>query len=320
MEKISLNDYRDYYNRASSIRHYYDVGVEVFQITRHRYKRIEGNISTACGKGMDLDIALVTALGELIERDAVEYLDNDPTIYTMDGHKAGVIPKEFVQIPNKDRYWTSDGCAAHTRLEDAVLNGIFELVERSYIYTVPYSEYKYIERSKLVAHVGERTIDRIEALGDEIYPLVYKSKTNGLYISRIIIWDKIGSTQDSLVEGYGCNPDLGSALRSAMLEAIQSKCVIISGGREDLQYKRHELDKITIDRELFQLTLNPIENYRNEDYLVNEIVQRIEEEFGSPMYYAYLGKSNDYHVIRAMIDGSIHKSLNGTLYRYQLHM
>lgn len=136
---------------------------------------------------------------------------------------------------------TSNGLASGNSLEEAILHGIYEVIERDAITLWSLGPDKY-KANRAIA------IEDLPISG-ELQELIFKLKENNIIIAAwditsdidipafaVVIYDYPPSPEqmNGMCSGYGCHMNLQIALQKAVLEAIQSRLTLIAGARDDL--------------------------------------------------------------------------------------
>ena len=195
----------------------------------------------------------VMARGDLpIARDAPfdERLPVDWTVVRdlADGD-AVAVPLELVAL---DRYRRgagdimpfqtgSNGLSAGNTLDEAILGGLCELIERDAIAIMRYAWERHDRPPpRLRLGLGARGIgaatrallDRYASAGIEVVAFDCSSEIG---VATVMVYAIDRETPElGLYRGYGCHPDPEIALQRALTEAAQGRLVMIAGSRDDL--------------------------------------------------------------------------------------
>lgn len=168
----------------------------------------------------------------------------------------------------------SNGLASGGSLEDAILSGLYEIIERD-AWTINQFllDSGFLLSRCPLGNVPERIencIRRIEAAGLRLHLFDITNDFNVPVFSAIIL-DLSGRCAGTF-GGYGCHLDAEIAAVRAITEATQARCCYISGARDDL-FRRQFLLMKRMDQaglhELFQdLPLaSPLSEYRKVSFL-----------------------------------------------------
>jgi YcaO-like protein with predicted kinase domain len=151
---------------------------------------------------------------------------------------------------------STTGQAVASSFPEALLAGIYEVVER---------DQATLTRTNLVRR---GVYPRRVAIPESLRPLGAKISQADL---RVYL---LGCTQDINIPvfwcllidphgcagaymGYGCNIDVTIAAERAILEAVQGRCVYISGARDDI-LRRDFLKQRAVDPKVFMAELDPL--------------------------------------------------------------
>lgn len=139
---------------------------------------------------------------------------------------------------------TTNGCATGGTFEDALVQGIVELVERDAVTLrqIAVDQGTDPPRVNPDSFTGNlKTIyDACEAAGSTIY-LFYCT----IDISLPVFWSVLVDREHGLgrFAGYGCHVNSHVAAERAMLEAVQSRAVLVSGARDDIMRRDFEYNQ-----------------------------------------------------------------------------
>lgn len=249
------------------------IGIPVWAATRPCAKVI----SVTAGKSLDSQMARAGAIAESIEYATFEnprgdwqfqnWTALDPRNLWLakgaDWTKATNIPVEYItQFSNKkpilfpsDLVWlgervekqalfqrTSNGQAVAGTFEEAFLSGLYECVERDAItiWTQALTEFGRVppkQRTETLAGPLASARERIEQANLTLF-LFCCTYDIALPVYWAIIIDKDGLPPFA---GWGCHITAQVAAERAVLEAIQSRLVYISGARDDIQRRNFDL-------------------------------------------------------------------------------
>jgi YcaO-like protein with predicted kinase domain len=164
--------------------------------------------------------------------------------YSMEQDCELLLPAETVLLPfcpqdyDTDSFFpcSSNGLAAGATFLEAVVHGLYEVIERSYL---------------AMAEAGEALVDRIPlatAGSSEHEALLGGGQSSGKLELESVRFDGLAHNLPMIIGhlrhggttygGYGCSANLAQACDRAISEALQALAVDISGSREDLDTKR----------------------------------------------------------------------------------
>jgi YcaO-like protein with predicted kinase domain len=165
----------------------------------------------------------------------------------VDDQQATFIPTGYLRLDARPaRRWaprlfstSSNGLASGNTHEEALLHGLYEVIERDALGSEP-------QGVELATVVGDASVvlDQMIAARLEVQIDLHTSPT-GLPCFRTLIW-----SEDFPVwfAGYGCHLDSNVALCRALTEAAQSRVTAIAGTRDDLSPQAYQLAKRTTAR------------------------------------------------------------------------
>lgn len=257
--------------RISDITHFDRIGIPVFQAWRPDVE--SSQITATQGKGITADEARLSALLEAVERHAANKIQsliadhelpklrNGAAVFTpaqLGASHNGVSVANWYEVRNVRSEASvfvpaaaiffpfhlsgegkaspnpcTTGLAAGSTFEEAVLHGLFEVVERHSVSVVELQG-----RSKWVEL---RVVEEIEPeltrrMRDANYELMVTDCTaiDGLPVYFVRLLSRRSDPPHLISCGQGCSLSGRHALRRAMLEACQSRLVALLGAREDL--------------------------------------------------------------------------------------
>lgn len=151
-----------------------------------------------------------------------------------------LVPRDLVEMRWRPQAWppllvaTSNGLASGNNRWEAVLHGLYEVVERdatSALAAVPAAERTYICPDSVDDPNGRRLLDRLKANGAWV-ELVKAPSRAGITCIVCYLWSP--SFGVAISSGAGAHSDPAVALSRALTEAAQSQLTCISGTRDDL--------------------------------------------------------------------------------------
>ena len=278
--------------RVGNITGFDCVGIPVYHVTRPAGLVLSQN----SGKGLDKATARVGAIAEGIEYHTFEHPAGDFRVGKFDAVPLEILPVALgskwtpktdiplesafhfqsgctVELPS-DLLWmvhrkrkvmnfqmTTNGQAIGASFESAFLSGIYECVERDAM-TIALGRWETggPPPRRVDPRNASWAIDAILAKIDDAGLKVYLFDcTSDIPIK--VYWAALVDPSGDFftTAGWSCNLDSTVAAQSAMLEAIQSRCVYIAGARDDLmegEYRSHK-SRNPKDQQLF-LSLLPM--------------------------------------------------------------
>ncbi len=131
----------------------------------------------------------------------------------------------------------SNGLASGLSLDDAILSGLYELIERdamrcwiNAIHTKGLRD-AYINTESINYDSTKSLISKIEISNLNVYLSDWTTDI-GISVFRCLIVGDIDATV-SITEGFGCHHIAEIAINRAITEAVQARTVIIAGARDD---------------------------------------------------------------------------------------
>lgn len=181
----------------------------------------------------------------------------------------------------------TNGLASGNVLEEAILHGIFEVIERDAwsIFELTHKNYSQINSNTIESDVVNETIDKFESQGIKIKLMDF---TADIKIPTIAASADDTITKDAglLTLGMGTHLDPEVAVLRALTEVAQSRATQINGAREDTVradfareagYERMKrINKFYFRQEETQINLSNIENKATTS--INEDIEIVKEE------------------------------------------
>lgn len=190
---------------------------------------------------------------------------------------------------------SSNGLAAGCSLEQAGLHALTEVVERHHV------QHWWLQHGLFqpAVHLTASAESNLQALLQRCAQLQLKVLLWDL--SAMAVWPCVAvlliaqpdgqSTASGLFTGYGCQPDLALAIQSAVLEAVQSRLTLITGSRDDLDYRQYQQCRQTVfQAQLWQhhqhaaayVSPAPVHDNQQRHWLV--LVRQVEQFYQQPVY------------------------------------
>ena len=128
----------------------------------------------------------------------------------------------------------TNGLASGNILEEAILHGIFEVIERDAwsIFELTHKNYSQIDTASIESSVINETIDRFESEGIKIKLMDFTADINVPTIAASAD-DTVTRDAGLLTLGMGTHLDPEVAILRALTEVAQSRATQINGARED---------------------------------------------------------------------------------------
>lgn len=153
---------------------------------------------------------------------------------------------------------TSNGLAAGTSFEEAAFQGLCEVIERDACACHQWAGYALAQEDADASNawMAARCLDvncwpgkhdmegiagllvKIRAAGCEVRCFDFSMEDTRLPVVQCFLYDP-RAPEEGLFKGYGCHPDPRIALRRAITEAVQARCVIVAGARDDIDSVTH---------------------------------------------------------------------------------
>jgi YcaO-like protein with predicted kinase domain len=131
--------------------------------------------------------------------------------------------------------WRSAGLASGGHLTDAVFYGLLEVIERDAMAVAE------LERSALTVDLSSFPSQPVQALKQKLEVLGINIEVKqlpairGVHVFAAFLDDREARNPLRLVGGHSAHVDPLLAIEHAVLEAVQTRAVLIAGAREDLQ-------------------------------------------------------------------------------------
>lgn len=222
---------------------------------------------------------------------------------------------------------SSNGLASGNCYLEAILHGIYEIVERDQITL-------WLLRDKDTNKSSRIKLSTIEY--NPVTEIINNAEARGLYIA---IWDissDIGlpcfactviSSNDHhfgnfVTSGYGCHTDKNIALSRAVTEAFQSRLTMISGARDDNFWDQYEevrninknkrtIDAIVADPESQDFSKIKTSTYASLNEEFNDVLYRLRIAGFKDVFVTDLGKKEfNILIVRIIIPGLEYKITN----------
>ena len=297
----TLRDVKPYFEevgitRVADITGMDRIGIPVFAVIRPDSK----SLAVDSGKGITKAQAKCSAVMEGIERWAQDECllnSTDPhgtVAYRFPMVRGSVLDKDFShhkwlqasyyasqesvyipyycvknyekRLPLYEMCWQSgtNGLAAGNTLTEAILAGLYEIIERDAV-TIWMSkgagrrvDPKTIEDDTIRALLGLCDSTGVEACISNV--------TSDIGIPAYICIMVDERAEIGAYKGYGCNLDSGLAIQRAICEAAQSRAVFLSGARDDMRWHQHlyESQNVSNKQRLYELDIEKLHPYASQ--------------------------------------------------------
>tara|TARA_E500000178_G_scaffold356613_1_gene436070 strand:+ start:4232 stop:5197 length:966 start_codon:yes stop_codon:yes gene_type:complete len=245
------------------------VGIPVYSAIRPFGR----SLSSAQGKGVTTDLAMLSALGETVEVWRMEHLADPECMDTTHIINLFTEKSQFksqaylseisldlrglhsaIDKPRKN----SNGVGSSWDKYEAMSHAIYELIERKSI-----DFWRAIPAQQRIHHLVSQTL--LKEINPELSNLPCKLAASNVDLAlwditmpgsfscfHAVIGNQYSEFFPQLAEGSACHPNPFIAIQKAVLEAIQSRLTIISGSRDDLplsfysQYISTASDRMTV--------------------------------------------------------------------------
>ena len=132
---------------------------------------------------------------------------------------------------------SSNGLASGNHFLEALLSGLYELIERDGITCHGVAErYGWKKQRVWLEHIEDETIQRLLTLlrSQDLAPIMLDCTTDlGVPTFEAYLYD-LRSNLVPVSRGYGAHLNPATAITRALTEAVQGRTVVISGARDDL--------------------------------------------------------------------------------------
>lgn len=209
----------------------------------------------------------------------------------------------------------TNGLASGNILEEAILHGIFEVIERDAwsIFELTHKNYAQIDLDSIESDIVNDTIDRFESNGIKIKLMDFTADINVPTIAASAD-DTVTRDAGLLTLGMGTHLDPEVAILRALTEVAQSRATQINGAREDTVradfareagYERMKrINKYYFREEDEKISLSSIENKSTTSITTDlEIVkdELIANDIDKILYYDLTRPELDVSVVRVII-------------------
>ena len=209
----------------------------------------------------------------------------------------------------------TNGLASGNILEEAILHGIFEVIERDAwsIFELTHKNYAQIDLESIESDVVNDTIDKFESEGIKIKLMDFTADINVPTIAASAD-DTVTKDAGLLTLGMGTHLDPEVAILRALTEVAQSRATQINGAREDTVradfareagYERMKrINKYYFRDEEEKIALSSIENKSTTS--INKDLEIVKEELmandiDKVLYYDLTRPELDVSVVRVII-------------------
>jgi ribosomal protein S12 methylthiotransferase accessory factor YcaO len=219
-------------------------------------------ISVSGGKSLDPHLAKASAIAESIEISIMEKPPKeDPGLvhHLLSGQPKRVHPDQVwlnLYRSQSEFNRTSNGQALGSNIEDAILQGLYECIERDQITLRTRMEWKFgflppgVDLREASEAIKE-LVSLCNQAGISVF-VYYCGLDISLPVYLAVLVDKSETFFETM--GYGTNFVPAVAIEKAILEAIQARAIYIAGARDDMTRGRFqralERDQCAVDKTL----------------------------------------------------------------------
>ena len=143
-------------------------------------------------------------------------------------------------LPEKCWYASTNGLAAASTREDAILGGLYETIERDGVHVALVNAMNGIEMPRLnlssIDPECAELVGKIEDAGARIFVFDARNETRvPCFMALIVDTERLG-----LWRGYGAHSDKHIALTRAICETAQTRGLLLTCARDDILWQRHQ--------------------------------------------------------------------------------
>lgn len=139
--------------------------------------------------------------------------------------------------------WGSNGLASSVERQEAILSGLYEVVERDSVACWSHYYQNNLRIKTFCVSIpsipfssSQNLISKIVETGLELYLIQLRNELN-IPVFKCHILNNIDQARPT-ASGYGCHHSAEIAINRAITEAVQGRACFISGSREDILTKR----------------------------------------------------------------------------------
>jgi len=213
------------------------VGIDVYSVTRKNAAR--GATSVYSGKGVSDKQSRISALMEAVERCLAESPGNNADTQELHSEKENIIDS-YLNLKKQETVLTN-GLAAGSCMEEAVLHGLLEVVERD-AYSI--AEYTKNTGKKILLSeqdgVPYQLYKKFTDAGVDVH-LWLLPTDSGIHVVLAAVDDVVLKYPTLLLIGAGAHLDPSVAVNRALTEAAQSRVVQIHGSRKNSEREEVQL-------------------------------------------------------------------------------
>ena len=135
-------------------------------------------------------------------------------------------------------YASTNGLAAASTREDAILGGLYEAIERDGVHLAITAALNGVEMPRLDLSSIDcaELVSKINDAGARIFIFDARNETRvPCFMGLIVDTERLG-----LWRGYGAHSDKHIALTRAICETAQTRAILMAGARDDILWQRHQ--------------------------------------------------------------------------------
>lgn len=249
------------------------------------------------------------------------------TVTYLPNGQSGLAPVETVHFPPPPGLRplvpasSTRGLACGTRLEDAVVHGLLEVLERHVASLVRIGA---LDTMRLETEAGQRTNSTSDAWvivrdlerrirNASVAPVVRVAVLGRFWFAAALLTDSERPEAKFRSGGYGLHPDPAHAVTAALLEAVQSRATWIHGTRDDLPEKEPEAGLASHSRPAAaqeSFAEGPslqAADLRGAGAAPNDLESVVDglSDLGLPAaYHRFRGDYGPFHVVRSVVPGA----------------
>ena len=249
--------------------------------------------------------------------------------YEIGSNTCKLLPLELVSmdlethVGNLNRFaFGTNGLASSIYHDEAVLSGLYEVIERDTIACWSAYRLKYPKATQFAVDIEsipfEKTsqlIDKISSSGLQIFILQLKNELD-IPVFKCHILNNIDQGR-ATASGYGCHHNVEIALNRAITEAAQGRNCYIAGSREDMLKSRYKaIDYGYASNYFSQLNIEPVDTPSGDCIItINQAILDITNKFkerhwSMPIVYTY-PNAHPFSVVKVVCPDLMPTSFSG---------
>ena len=211
------------------------------------------------------------------------------------------------RLHEKCWYASTNGMASASTREDAILGGLYEVIERDGCHLAVVKALGGVEMPRLdlssIDPGAAELVAKIEDAGAHIYVCDARNESQvPCFLALIVDTEQLG-----LWRGYGCHADKHIALTRAICEVAQTRALLLSGTRDDIISKRHQKlisDSSALDWVQLLEAQKPMIDFNDYPSLEGSVFERMQEVGRRVLVVDFpLPEDAPFSVVRVLIPG-----------------